>query len=54
MKNGNGLALVKTQGDSVVYDPETFGIPVICQGIQELLEDFAACDIYNCDELALQ
>ena len=54
MKNRNGLGRVKTQGDSVVDDPETFGIPAMRQGIQELLKDFAARDIYNCDKLALQ
>ena len=54
VKNRNGLGRVKTQGDSVVDDPETLGIPAMRQGIQELLKDFAARDIYNCDELALQ
>ena len=53
MKNRNGLGHVKTQGDTVVDDWETFGILAIRQGIQELLKDFAARDIYNCNELAL-
>lgn len=54
LKNRNGLGRVKTQGDSGIDDPEAFGIPAMREGIQEILKDFAARDIYNCDELALQ
>jgi len=54
LKNRNGLGRVKTQGDSGIDDREAFGIPAMREGIQEILKDFAARDIYNCDELALQ
>jgi len=54
LKHRNGLERVKTQGDSCIDDPEAFGIPAIRESIQEILKDFAARDIYNCDELALQ
>lgn len=53
LKNRNGLGRVKTQGDSIIDDPEAFGIPAMREGIKEILKDFAVRDIYNCDELAL-
>ena len=54
LKNRNGLGRVKTQGDSIIDDPEAFGIPAMRESIKEILKDFAVRDIYNCDELALQ
>ena len=54
LKNRNGLGRVKTQGDSIIDDPEAFGIPAMRASIKEILKDFAVRDIYNCDELALQ
>ena len=54
LKNRHGLRRVQTQGDTIVHDPVSFGIPAMREEIREQLKDFAPQDTYNCDELALQ
>lgn len=54
LKNRHGLRRVWTQGDTIIDDPIAFGIPAMQTEIREQLRDYAARDIYNCDELALQ
>ncbi|KAG0644770.1 hypothetical protein HOY80DRAFT_996659 [Tuber brumale] len=54
LKNRYGLGRVKAHGETVVDDPETYGIPEMKARLRERLKGFAPRDIYNCDELALQ